>query len=460
MAPYEKFVLISAYFIFGLIPTPLIYAFLHHSTTIRTSVPKAALMNERRLLKSYFKKTDREEDKGLKEEKKKIEIKEKSSLGIGGKGGIIYDVNKVKRNLVQEAVQESKKELIELLATPRNGSNRTHQDMIESKIVALLEANPVSTTTDSNLLQGLWGFTYLADNASMILGESRFQSRNRLQKRGGVDSISDQTDKDYYEVEEKFLPWKGKTGKTENPLKTSSRLFNLEDLDDEEDPYMIDSNSLLNGLWCTKRKYDVVGLTRTSLELKLKTTSKYFCSKLVREKEGGKDKTGLGSVDIQFLYLDSDLCISMVGREKPKLLVHTKSKAWIGNSERVKRKMRFLVATISWIFRLRKFRKNKSEGQNIVVTEESEILLRRNYTDTDSKLTVLRLGDVTDNPVSNAAWDGEEDPFIHLSAVERQETMKKMSLEQIGKAGEEQKKIIKEQRKNLYRKQKKFKRPS
>ena len=43
-----------------------------------------------------------------------------------------------------------------------------------SVIVNHLQANPVSTTTDSNLLDGEWTFAFATNAASTILDTSRF----------------------------------------------------------------------------------------------------------------------------------------------------------------------------------------------------------------------------------------------------------------------------------------------
>ena len=85
------------------------------------------------------------------------------NIGIGGKDGLVYDLNKLKKNLVQEAVRQSKNELLSLLATPayESESSRTNKnqatykvadshntvqkswdDLIEDKIAALVDANP------------------------------------------------------------------------------------------------------------------------------------------------------------------------------------------------------------------------------------------------------------------------------------------------------------------------------
>ena len=86
-------------------------------------------------------------------------------------------------------------------------------------------------------------------------------------------------------------------------------------------------------------------------------------------------------------------------------------------------------------------------------------MLRRVYADNESKLTALRIGvvgDLSDEPV----WDGEEDPFVHMSSLERQEYMKKLSIEEIKKAGYGQKQLVQKKKKSAYRKQKKFNKPN
>jgi hypothetical protein len=91
--------------------------------------------------------------------------------------------------------------------------------------------------------------------------------------------------------------------------------------------------------------------------------------------------------------------------------------------------------------------------------EEYDMMLRRVYADKESKLTALRIGivgDLSDEPV----WDGEEDPFVHMSSMERQEYMKKLSIEEIKKAGFGQKQLVQKKKRSSYRKQKKFNKPN
>jgi hypothetical protein len=92
--------------------------------------------------------------------------------------------------------------------------------------------------------------------------------------------------------------------------------------------------------------------------------------------------------------------------------------------------------------------------------EEYKIMLRRVYSDKQSKLTAIQLGDIGDSEEDEYAWEGEEDPFVHLSADERQEIMKQMSIEEISEARTNHKRLKMKLGKNKGKRQKEFKRPS
>lgn len=133
--------------------------------------------------------------------------------------------------------------------------------------------------------------------------------------------------------------------------------------------------------------------------------------------------------------------------------------------------MRQIINILSRIespFRLRKkisklLNLNKGDNDDLdidnLTEEEYKILLRRVYADKESKLMALRLGDLG-NSEDEYAWEGDEDPFVHLSADERQEIMKQMSIEEITEAGVKHKRLMSKlgKRKGGFR-QKKFKRP-
>ena len=241
-------------------------------------------------------------------------------VGIGGKGGIVYDVNKLKRNLVQEALRESKLELLALLSAPpslqseinekikKNGKKASAATLtsssssgstywmapknsiqenekrmvtianardkaIEAKIASLVQANPVSTTTDSNLLEGMWDFAFVSDQALKILSESRFIS-SKSRRRRQIDSSNETNDSDSSAASKergdrqrrnhKYMNKSGDLGffSSENAISTLTRLIRLENLDDDEDPHVVDSKLFLNGLWRVERHW---GIARVSL---------------------------------------------------------------------------------------------------------------------------------------------------------------------------------------------------
>ncbi len=91
--------------------------------------------------------------------------------------------------------------------------------------------------------------------------------------------------------------------------------------------------------------------------------------------------------------------------------------------------------------------------------EEYEILLRRVYDDKESKLMALRLGDYGDTDDESSAWQGKDDPFVHLTADERQDIMKQMTVEEIRKAGYIHQRIARKQKKRGSKRQN-FIRPS
>lgn len=131
-----------------------------------------------------------------------------------------------------------------------------------------------------------------------------------------------------------------------------------------------------------------------------------------------------------------------------------------------------ILTRIESPFRLRRkisklLNKNKGDDDNNVdldklSDEEYKILLRRVYADKESKLMALRLGDMSNSDDDDYAWEGDEDPFVHLSADERQEIMKQMSIEEITEAGINHKRLVTKlgKKKGGFKRQKKFKRPS
>ena len=102
-----------------------------------------------------------------------------------------------------------------------------------------------------------------------------------------------------------------------------------------------------------------------------------------------------------------------------------------------------------------------AEGRLGKLTEEDyQILLSRVYDDKESKLMALRLGDYGDTTAEDeTAWEGKDDPFVHLTGDERLDIMKQMSIGEIKKAGFIQKQFAKKFKKRRPGAQK-FNRPS
>lgn len=78
-------------------------------------------------------------------------IQGKADVGIGGNSGFTYDVNALKRNLVQESVRGCKQELLVLLGDGRQYSDgvlaprwrRDRDDLIEERLSALVQVCPI-----------------------------------------------------------------------------------------------------------------------------------------------------------------------------------------------------------------------------------------------------------------------------------------------------------------------------
>ena len=103
----------------------------------------------------------------------------------------------------------------------------------------------------------------------------------------------------------------------------------------------------------------------------------------------------------------------------------------------------------------------KEKNDSKLSESERSILLKRIYNgETDEAWTVLRLGDLlNDSSDDSLAWSGEEDPFIHLSATERQELLRSMSIQEIEAARKAQQAIAAKKKRETMKSQKKFRKP-
>lgn len=136
-------------------------------------------------------------------------------------------------------------------------------------------------------------------------------------------------------------PWRFKSGKTENPFRSSTRQILLENLRQDEDAHIIDKTSVLGGLYTIKQRYGVFGLTRTALDLDLVgRETRFFGLSFGRKSQDDFRGTKYGApLEVQVLYLDTDLCVCTtgLGLEGP-LHVYTKSDLWVTGG--AKRKVR------------------------------------------------------------------------------------------------------------------------
>ena len=388
-----------------------------------------------------------------------INRERETAVGIGGKDGFVYDVNKLKRNLVQESIRGCKQELLVLLGDGRQSEStisssssasksnedgkekvvvpprwrRDRDDLIEERLAALVQANPVSTTTDSNLLDGEWSFAFATNEASTILDTSRFL----LSKTKRIEEDDDVNKKK--EATARGGPWSFRAGKTENPFRSSTRQIYLENLDIRENAHIIDETRVLGGLFQISQRYDVYGLTRTAIDLDLvESESNLFGVCTNNEDKDDFKGTKKGEpLEIQIIYLDNDLCICTTGLGlSGPLHVYTKSDLWVTGG--AKRKLRLIGKTLSWISQMQSPLRIRQRLVNVFTKNNTKAVLKAN-----PDLQAINIGELETN--EDQVWDGEDDPFMHLSAGERMEVMKSMTLQDIYQSASERKEQNKQQ---------------
>lgn len=395
-------------------------------------------------------------------------IQGKETIGIGGNAGFVYDVNALKRNLVQESVKRCKQELLLLLGDGRQNNaagvsipskvgddqqrtamssssrwRRDRDDLIEDRLAALVQANPVSTTTDSNLLDGSWSFAFATNSASTILDTSRFLLSKT--KRVAAATQNNSFVKGESVGSGRGGPWRFRSGRTENPFRSSTRQIFLENLDDSENAHIIDETRLMGGLFQSRIRYDVYGLTRTSIDLDM-TESESICFGMCVNSSTRVDFKGTKQgkpLEIQVIYLDSDLCICTTGEglDGP-LHVYTKSDTW--NTGGAKRTVRLITNTISWIT---SFQSPLRIRQRLLALQSRTNVISKKI---GPGLKAINIGELDlDKDGATRAdqfWDGKDDPFVHLSPGERMEVLKSMSLKEIYRSASERKEQNKKQK--------------
>lgn len=205
-------------------------------------------------------------------------------------------------------------------------------------------------------------------------------------------------------------------------------------------------------------------LTRKTLQLQptFKTTSLFGTQGSTKFIHG--DDNTVPIFELQIIYLDSDIMMCMIGGDESNLAIYTKNENWIEARRQnlASTTLSYLLSFESPLHLRRKFSrffggKQKTLSDVGLLSEEEykELLLRR-FTDSKSTLTALRLGEYMFNE-EEFAWEGKDDPFVSLSADERQEIIKKMSIGEIKQAGYIQKKIAKKRKDPIKRRS--FNRP-
>ena len=349
--------------------------------------------------------------------------------------------SQLKRNLVQETIRAYKTELLAELSRGRPSSSTENEPngydydaSVKDKLTSLIQVNPVSTTTDSNLLEGEWELAFIAPSAAEVLNATPARLNVRNKRGDNVNKAKIPPPKRRDQVYSALSSF----------VSSSTRNIVLENLKEDEDPYLIEALRVIGGFVQYRRKYLVNGLTRTSLDISWASGSRQLRLGPISLKLG-MTKASSKKAMLNILYLDSDLCISMTGVDQTgPLFVYTKSENWINVDNRAKRRIQSamnLAGMIQSPLRLRqrirfisntmKRRKDDQVIDKIVIQKETRT----------SKLKVLKLGEASGYQIddNNESWDGEEDPFVHLDATTRQEVMKKMSIKEINEAGKRQK---------------------
>lgn len=403
--------------------------------------------------------------------KNEVESNEKDEdfIGIGGLDGFVYDLNPLKRNLVQETQSAYKRELIELLESPyqdlltrSNLENKRPDDLIQEKLAVLITANPVSTTTDSNLLDGSWKFVFVVVNAKQFL-------QKEVNASFMPKSLS------YTKKSRRFS-----NGKRKGVFRSSTRDVYLEDLRDEEDPYIVDKKIALGGLLEYQNFYKVTKLSRQSLHLtKFKFNLKfklfeglYFLNVRKPHKRALRNnfnsKKNEGEVVEHILYLDSDLCIFTVQDFNGPLFVIKKTELW-ENKEGKKgflKSIQSLLSSIHSPFRIRKLLSKifRRTDKDTPFLDSLNRQTKSKESRKSTKVSFLPIGEVITNlDEEDKAWSCDEDPFMNLdSKDERLKVINKMSIEELEAAGKLQKiktKKLMQEKQNKWNSKKKFKKP-
>jgi len=411
-----------------------------------------------------------------------------TSLGIGGRDGFVYDVNKVKRNFVQEVVREYKRELLDLLVTSITASDEKDDGdgvvdddtltsvekldfLIEEKLAYLVEVNPVSTTTDSNLLDGTWHFVYASDDARRALDVNRPYPVSDRRRRGGTDRLYSRLFRRRRGGGGRKMtssssliggaPWRLKHGRS--LFQTATRCIDLEDFE-EEMPCVTDVTVALGGGVKMVTVYYVTKLTRTSMAWRRAGSQFIFGGKVRLERRRQRDDDDEEEFEVQVKYLDSDLCVSTTGRGMDgPLLVYTKNEEWIEarREQQTGTKRRFIRALLPTWFKSRLerltfyFSKNEQTNSSAIAAAQAPTVSALQTNNTLLNATSYLIGEIDRNGTFlDESLDVGEDPFYDSFGKPR-DILRSMNVEELERVRDREKR----RRMSEYARKKILKRP-
>lgn len=225
-------------------------------------------------------------------------------------------------------------------------------------------------------------------------------------------------------------------GKELSLTRSRQRTFHLEEFD--ADPYVLDKESYWGGLIRIEKKYKVKALTRTSLNLQLYSTTRWVLGRSEQKLHETIESTGGAMlanlpVDMTIVYSDTNLCIIADPQQKTYQVYMSDWQEGARNpTQKWAQQLRFMLGTVGYRFVGGWWRRTRSRRQNARLLQELQT--HQDLLDEESRLIVWQLG-AGDN--DEEAWESRTDPFVHLSADDRQRLLKAMSVKQVQQAGNE-----------------------
>jgi hypothetical protein len=362
----------------------------------------------------------------------KVNTQPTKEAGIGGQGGWVYDVNALKRNLLQETVRAYKCELLALLQSPA-----ATEDEICNKLSSLVQASPVRTTTDPHLLQGPaaagsnsadWTLCYQSKYTTVHQLKAPLASTLPASRTAAVATVTP--------------AMRRVSGKQVSSLRRClTRSFYLENVPLDQDPCVVDTRTRWAGLVYERHVFRIQGLSRTSLQLAAPVSERWVCGRKRRPAPSSEAPASSSSnsnafrrhsvEDMTIIFSDTDLCI-IADPALRTYQVYTQAEAW--PTAAGSRQVKFWVATALYrIGNVVPFFKDESQARRRNSRLLRDLQKNKELLDEESRLIVVHLGSGDDD---QEAWDGRSDPFVHLNADDRQRLLKAMSVKQIQEAGE------------------------